>query len=89
MSPKNQRIISRRRFLADTAGVVAGGTLGLQAKYLLAAEQGGGHPLAPRRSHFAPRAERLIFIFLTGGMSHVDTFDYKPALERDKGKTLT
>ncbi len=89
MSPKNQRLINRRRFLADTAGVVAGGTLGLQAKYLLAAEQGGGHPLAPRRSHFAPRAERLIFIFLTGGMSHVDTFDYKPALERDKGKTLT
>jgi len=63
--------------------------MGLYPILLQAAELNGGHPLAPRRTHFSPRANRLIFIFLTGGMSHVDTFDYKPALERDKGKTLT
>lgn len=75
--------LDRRRFLASTAA------LGLYPKLLQAVEALGGHPLAPRRTHFAPRAQRLIFIFLTGGMSHVDTFDHKPALLRDKGKTLT
>ncbi len=63
--------------------------MGLYPKLVQAAELGGGHPLAPRSTHFSARASRLIFIYLTGGMSHVDTFDHKPALERDKGKTLT
>lgn len=38
------------------------------------------------RPHFAPRAKRVIFIFMQGGPSHVDTFDHKPRLERDHGK---
>jgi len=78
----NQKI-DRRGFLAGAAA------LGLYPKLLQAADAHDGHPPAPRRTHFAPRAQRLIFIFLTGGMSHVDTFDYKPALARDQGKTLT
>jgi hypothetical protein len=45
-------------------------------------------PLKPRRSHFAPRAKRVIFLFMHGGPSQVDTFDYKPLLERDHGKPL-
>ncbi|MEX2214827.1 MAG: DUF1501 domain-containing protein [Phycisphaeraceae bacterium] len=44
------------------------------------------HPLAVRPPHFAPRAQRVIHIFCPGGMSHVDTFDYKPELERRAGK---
>ncbi len=36
------------------------------------------NPLAPRPPHFAPRAKRVIFLFMKGGPSHVDTFDYKP-----------
>ncbi len=44
-------------------------------------------PLAPKKPHFAPKAKRVIFMFMQGGPSHVDTFDYKPALERDDGKT--
>src|SRR3954454_20946144 len=45
------------------------------------------HPLAAKKPHFTPRAKRVIFMFMQGGPSHVDTFDYKPALERDDGKT--
>ena len=36
--------------------------------------------VAPRPSHFVPRAKRVIFLFMTGGVSHVDTFDPKPEL---------
>lgn len=43
-------------------------------------------PLEPKRPHFEPRAKRVIFLFMTGGPSQVDTFEYKPALERDHGK---
>ncbi len=38
--------------------------------------------------HIAPRARRVIFLFMHGGPSHVDTFDYKPLLTRDDGKEL-
>lgn len=42
----------------------------------------------PSRSHFAPRAKRVIQFFLNGGPSHVDTFDPKPALERFAGRSI-
>jgi hypothetical protein len=45
-------------------------------------------PLAVRAPHFPARAKRIIFLFMHGGPSHVDTFDYKPALARDAGKPL-
>src|SRR6266513_3082989 len=38
--------------------------------------------------HFRPRAKRVIFLFMNGGPSHVDTFDPKPALTRHDGKPL-
>jgi hypothetical protein len=47
-----------------------------------------GDPLAARQPHFAPRARRVIFLFMTGGVSHVDTFDPKPALVRDHGRQI-
>jgi uncharacterized protein (DUF1501 family) len=45
-------------------------------------------PLAARVAHFAPRARRIIYIFLDGGLSQVDSYDYKPLLQRDDGKPL-
>jgi hypothetical protein len=45
-------------------------------------------PLAAKKPHFAPKAKRVIFLFMQGGVSHVDSFDYKPRLERDDGKML-
>ena len=45
-------------------------------------------PLAPRPPQFPARAKRVIFLFMSGGPSHVDTFDPKPRLDRDNGKPL-
>jgi hypothetical protein len=46
-------------------------------------------PLAPKRPHIPPRAKRVIFLYMTGGVSHVDTFDPKPRLFADHGKSIT
>ncbi|WP_417379311.1 DUF1501 domain-containing protein [Gimesia sp.] len=45
-------------------------------------------PLAPKEPHFTPRAKRVIFLFMKGGPSHMDTFDYKPQLQKYDGKPL-
>jgi hypothetical protein len=44
--------------------------------------------LAASPPHFTPRAKRVIFLFMQGGVSHLDTFDYKPRLAADHGKQL-
>ena len=49
---------------------------------------GGQSTLSPKRSHFAPKAKSVIWIFANGGHSQVDTWDYKPALEKLNGQTL-
>ena len=46
------------------------------------------NPLSVRPPHFSPRAKRVIFLFMHGGPSQVDTFDYKPQLTRDHGKPV-
>src|SRR6478609_5766828 len=43
-------------------------------------------PLAPKTPHFQPRAKRVIFLNMSGGVSHVDSFDYKPRLIADHNK---
>jgi hypothetical protein len=53
-----------------------------------AAWAGGENPLAPRAPHFRPRARRVIFLFMHGGPSQVDTFDYKPRLQAMNGQPL-
>jgi len=46
-------------------------------------------PLAPRPPHFPARAKNVIFLFMSGGVSHVDSFDPKPRLAADHGKQIT
>ncbi|MBU6173390.1 MAG: DUF1501 domain-containing protein [Planctomycetes bacterium] len=82
---------SRRQWLARTG--TGFGTLGLATVLaddgLLAAntaQSPSASPLAPRQSHFAARAKRVIFLFMNGGPSHVDTFDPKPMLEKYAGQ---
>jgi len=48
----------------------------------------GTNPLAPKATQFAARAKRVILLFMPGGVSHVDTFDPKPALKSDHGKSI-
>lgn len=57
----------------------------------LASRQAGAavNPLAEKQSHFAPRAKRVIFLFMQGGPSHVDTFDYKRRLAQHDGEMHT
>jgi hypothetical protein len=53
---------------------------------LLAAPAANARPLAPRPGHFPARARRVIYLFMHGGPSQVDTFDPKPELQRYNGK---
>ena len=46
------------------------------------------NPQSMQGSHFGPRAQRVIFLFMKGGPAHMDTFEYKPLLQRDHGKPL-
>ncbi|MEI8381912.1 MAG: DUF1501 domain-containing protein [Planctomycetota bacterium] len=46
-------------------------------------------PLAPRPTHFPARAKRVIFLFMSGGVSHVDSWDPKPKLFKDAGQTVS
>jgi hypothetical protein len=62
--------------------------LGLMSSLERAAAGTNSNPLAARAPMFLARAKRVIFLFMHGGPSHVDTFDYKPALIRDTGKPL-
>jgi len=73
-------MISRRDMLHQSA--LGFGSLALTS--LLQAE----NPLAAKRPHFRPRAKRVIFLFMKGGPSQVDTFEHKPLLQRDHGKPL-
>ena len=43
-------------------------------------------PLIPKAPHFTPKAKRIIFMFMEGAMSGVDTFEYKPELQQNDGK---
>jgi len=54
----------------------------------LSAAPGFVNPLATKAPHFAPKAKRVIHLFMNGGPSHVDTFDPKPQLDRYHGKEL-
>ena len=47
-----------------------------------------GNPWTPKPPHFAPKAKHVIVVFLQGGLSQIDSFDYKPMLEKYDGKPL-
>src|SRR5690348_5220640 len=46
------------------------------------------NPLAPKKPHFPGKAKRVIFLYMTGGVSHMDSFDYKPRLFSEGGKPV-
>src|SRR5262245_24881876 len=93
-TPEGRRIMAtdqytRRGFLAGSVALAAASELMLHERLSLAAAANGGHPLAPKPGHFPPKAKHLILFFFTGGLSHVDTFDYKPKLQEDHGKKVS
>jgi hypothetical protein len=54
----------------------------------LAQEGGYQNPLAPKQPHFLPKAKRVIFLFMNGGPSHLESFDWKPDLAKAGGRYL-
>src|SRR5262249_34541842 len=52
------------------------------------AQTSSQNPLAPRAPHFAPKAKRVIHLFMAGAPSQLDLFDYKPVLAKHEGKPL-
>ena len=75
-----------RRELLRTSGC----GFGMLALRAMLAEQAAAKPgpLAPKAPHHAPRAKRVIFLWMQGGPSQVDLFDYKPALAQHDGKEM-
>jgi hypothetical protein len=78
--------LNRRSLMARAATFALAGELGLYRKLSIAAAAHAGHPLAPKPGHFPARAKHLILFFMTGGFSHLDTFDYKPVLQQSQDK---
>jgi hypothetical protein len=87
---------TRREFLWETGagftGVALAGLLdaGFLAKQTVAADGATKfiNPLAPKDSHFPGKAKSVIFLFMYGGPSHIDTFDYKPGMIGMDNKTV-
>src|SRR5258707_10757020 len=86
-------LLNRRAFLQTAGG------LGSIALIKLLADQGlladpirpnirPEAPLAPRPPHFDAKAKRVLMIFCSGAVSHIDTFDYKPELARRSGQPM-
>ena len=75
-------MFNRRDMLARAAG-------GFGAIALNAILSENTESAKPAKPHHTPRAKRVIFLYLTGGVSHVDSFDYKPQLFADDEKTIT
>ena len=78
--------LSRRQVLGRFANGF--GMLGLANLLAANARANAINPLALKVGHFSPRAKRVIFLFMSGGPSHVDLFDPKPRLAKDNGKPL-
>ncbi|MDF1659396.1 MAG: DUF1501 domain-containing protein, partial [Verrucomicrobiales bacterium] len=78
------RPVSRRDMLRGCA--MGFGGVAMQALMAEQAQAKITNPLAPRTPHFKPKAKNVIFLYMDGGPSHVDTFDYKPMLTKYDGR---
>jgi len=89
-------LLTRREMLARMgSGFAALGLVGLMGSEGLLAQPANAapaarslNPLTPRAPHFAPKARRVIFLFMNGGPAAMDTFDHKPMLTKHHGQPL-
>ena len=94
LTPAGLHLLDRRRFLGGMATGIGGIALGslLAGDGKLAADTVPGtapaNPSVPRAPHFAPKAKRVIHIFCSGAVSHLDTWDYKPELLARHGQPM-
>src|SRR5438270_13490610 len=88
---EKQLLITRRHFFGKSAtGIGVAALASLLNERLFAAEV--DHSLKTHGAlpalHFAPKAKRVIYLFMSGGPSHIDLFDYKPRLREHHGQEL-
>jgi hypothetical protein len=93
LSLAGRRLLDRRGFLESASGVALAAVLAEQG--LLASDAAPirpairpANPLAPRPPHFPAKAKRVLTVFCSGAVSHVDTWDYKPELTKRDGRPL-
>jgi hypothetical protein len=79
---RQKRSVTRRDFLWE----LGGGLGGVALAAMLNDAQAATNPLAPKAAHHPAKAKAVIQIFCPGGLSHVDTWDYKPELAKRQGK---
>src|SRR5688500_7518485 len=88
LNARPQPIVSRRQVLKSASAgfgyLALAGLLGQNAAK--AATPAAAGPLAPKLPHFPAKAKRIIFLFMQGAISQVDTFEYKPQLQKSDGK---
>ena len=85
------RGLTRRHFFSRCAlglGSIALATLMREKAMLGSAPRSLANPLAPRPAHFTPRARNIIYLFMAGGPSQLELFDYKPRLVELNGKPI-
>jgi hypothetical protein len=86
----NPSLINRRQMLLRSGG--GAGLLGMAALFqdsgllIPSAKAAAANPLAPHPAHFPTKAKSVIWLFMNGGPSQVDTWDYKPELAKRDGK---
>ncbi len=89
LSPEKWALTKRRDFLMQASGGLGAVALSaLLAEDAFGADDKVADPLAPKSPHHKPRATSVIWLFMEGGPSHLDTFDPKPALERLAGQPM-
>ena len=92
--PDPRPLLSRRHLLQRAGcGVGTMGLLSLLHEEGLLAQDPAtldrtANPLAPKASHTRPAAKSVIWLFINGGPSHVDTWDYKPVLAQKSGQSV-
>jgi hypothetical protein len=82
-------LLSRRHFLWETGDGLGAIALACMLNDEANAARPSASPYAPKPTHFPAKAKLVVQIFACGGVSHVDTFDYKPDLVKHNGKELT
>jgi len=101
LSHEGRRLLDRRSFLSHTGTGLSGMALASLLRSTALGASGGdeklppvrpvihpGAPLASRVGHHAPKAKRVVMLFCSGAMSHVDSWDYKPALIKHNGEPM-
>ena len=91
-NPFEYSLLNRRSFLGDfaktTAGIALASLLADQGLLAVVEASGSDRPLAPRPPHFSAKAKRVLHVFCTGAVSHLDTWDYKPELLKRHGQPM-